>query len=178
MGVSTTVATLFAVIVLTMGLIMSVMLNLFAMEKIQALVNDAIRIRERTIMESLKIDDVFINTTSGEVFVNVTNTGETPIWADSLSKIDLIMVYKAAGTIKTLWVPYSQEGANPPFWRIRRALVDPVNHLNLNDGGRGAWDPQEVIEIEISAGEVPEEFVYVIMCTPSGRRAIAYASIS
>jgi len=178
MGLSTTLATVFIALILITGLSINIIIVVSTAEFLRGSLKDGAIMDRQIFDERIDIDDISINKSLGRIVINVTNIGETSIMANNFRLIDLIVIYHDnSGNLKTLWIPYSQEGENTPYWKVRRVLSqgregDLINRLSFGSSeSRGAWDPHETLEVEVVVGEPLSQFVYVLMYSPSGVRS-------
>ena len=178
MGLSSTLATVFIAVILIMGFSVNILVILSTTELLRTAVRDSVTLNVKSLRESIEIKSIAVNGSTGVITMNVTNSGEYSIFASKFELIDLILVYRnARGILHSLWIPFSQNGSSTPYWRVIRVSFlgeegELVNPLVLNESNiRGAWDPQETLEIEISTGEVLNGSLYVFMWTPSGSKA-------
>jgi len=184
MGLSTTIATVFTALILITGFSLNLVIVVSTAEFLRASLRDGVAMDRQVFDERIDIEEVAVDGSLGLIIMNVTNIGETSIMADDFRLIDLIIVYyDDSGNMKTLWVPYSQEGASAPYWKVRRVLFqggegDLINPISFGlSESIGAWDPHETLEIEIAVGESLSRFVYVFMYSPSGGQSSIATSI-
>lgn len=181
MGFSTTLAIIFGTVILISGIAAAITINLLTVTTQFEAFKEEYRLNEVRSAEDIRIDSVKGNVALGLLLLNVTNVGEQGIPIRDFPYMDVIVVYKKNGINQTTWVPYDQDGASTPYWRVSRVFFkddegDLINPLKLTSPTHGVWDPEETLELEIALSGSVQEFYYVILVTPNGNLAYGVSS--
>lgn len=172
MGQSTVVATAFTAIMFVAGVSILIMSTVSGFGTLSEALTSQAEQRDIMLNERIEFGDwSFVN--SSTLRINASNVGSTSIMINSFNKMDLIVSYNDGSSDQTLWVSYDQSEATASYWSINRVFFrsqqqDLINPIGLTGTVRGAWDPEETLELEIHLDEATPSFEYLTLITPSG----------
>jgi len=181
MGYSGVLALVFLCVVTISSLAALIVVNFSIHESIGKAIGEEVSVRIYTLSDALRIKSGYRSQDGHEIYINMTNVGESSVPVKDFKFIDVIVVYRdVSGDVKVLWVPYeSQPDQTSDCWFVNGVFVDNrsgdiINPIRIsNTGWSGLWDPGETVEIVIYLNDQvsPENVIFVLICSPRGRKA-------
>jgi archaellum component FlaF (FlaF/FlaG flagellin family) len=175
MGQSTVVATAFTAIMFVAGVSILVMSTVSSFDTLSQAITDRAEVSDLMLSERVEFGDWSL-IDSSTLRINASNVGSTSIQLNRFNLIDMIVSYNDGASEQTLWVTYDQTEPSASYWSINRVFFrnqqqDLINPISLSGSIRGAWDPEETLELEIHLDETTPIFEYLTMITPAGVQA-------
>ena len=175
MGQSTVVATAFTAIMFVAGVSILIMSTVSGFGTLSEAIASQAEQRDIVLNERIELGDwVLVN--SSTLRINASNVGSTSILLNRFNKMDMIVSYNDGTSEQTDWVSYDQSEASASYWSVNRVFFrnqqqDLINPISLTGTVRGAWDPEETLELEIHLDEASPTFEYLTLITPAGVQA-------
>lgn len=154
---------------------------LYTMMNYQNMVNDLISTKYDIERSRLKTSIRILANSSNwsdptHLNISILNNGDSSIWIKDFSKISLILVYYSHGDKIISFIPYDQSQVGGAYWYVVNITDDKLgyevtNPINLTIGS-GAWDSNEIINIQIvldpSLARDANSNYIIIVSTPDG----------
>jgi hypothetical protein len=172
MGQSTVIATVFTAIMFVAGVSVLIMSTVSSFGTLSEAITDKTQMNNIILNERIEFGDWSLVGANG-LDINVSNIGSTSIMLSNFNKMDLLISYNNGTSEQTTWVTYNQAGSASNYWSINRVFFrnsqqDLINPISLSGTVRGAWDPEETLELEIHLDVATPTFEYLTLITPNG----------